>query len=155
MLFFGPHFSPARARSKVNLEHRMSAFSVDANHGLAPMRVFSRQTRACAGGGAFRALIGLGPIAALFLCAPALADPVAARNPCASHGPDYVEVAGGGRCVRIGGRVRAETAHATESAAPSLIGAPGGFAGAIADGVKGVSETIQGAPGPNSRLYRR
>ena len=92
---------------------------------------------------------------ALFLCASASAEPPAPRNRCAAHGPDYVEVAGGGRCVRIGGHVRGEMDRATESAPPSLIGAPGGLARAIADGVKGASETVQGGPAPESRLYRR
>jgi hypothetical protein len=121
------------------------------------MRVLSRSACAFEGGGAFGALIGAAPIAALFLyaSASALAEPAASRNRCATHGPDYVEVAGGGRCVRIGGHVRAEMAHATESAPPSPIGAPGGLGRAIADGVKGVSETVQSPPAAESRLYRR
>jgi len=119
------------------------------------MRAFLRSACALEGGGALGALIAVAPIAALFLCASASAEPAAPRNRCAAHGPDYVEVAGGGRCVRIGEHVRGQTAHATESAPPSLIGAPGGFARAIADGVKGVSETVQEAPAPESRLYRR
>jgi hypothetical protein len=122
------------------------------------MRVLSRSACALEGGGAFGALIALAPILALFLCGSALAEPAAPRNRCAAHGPDYVEVAGGGRCVRIGGHVRAETDHAAESAPPSLIGAPGGLARAFADGVKGVSETVQPvqpAQAPESRLYRR
>src|SRR3974390_530293 len=104
------------------------------------MRVLSRSACALEGGGAFGALIGLVPIMALFLCASAwaAAEPAAPRNRCAAYGPDYVEVAGGGRCVRIGGHVRGEMAHAAESAPPSLIGAPGGLARAVADGVKGV-----------------
>jgi hypothetical protein len=121
------------------------------------MRVLSRSACAFEGGGAFGALIALAPIMALFLCAPALAEPAAPRNRCAAHGPDYVEVAGGGgRCVRIGGHVRGETDHhAAESAPPSLIGVPGGLARAFADGVKGVSETVQPAQAPESHLYRR
>jgi hypothetical protein len=119
------------------------------------MRVLSRSACALEGGGALRALIGAAPIVALFLCASASAEPAAPRNRCAAYGPDYVEVAGGGRCVRIGGHVRGETAHAAESAPPSLIGAPSGLARAIADGVKGASETVQGGPAPESRLYRR
>ena len=125
------------------------------NHGSAPMRVLSRSACALEGGGAFGALIGVAPITALFLCASALAEPAAPRNRCAAHGPDYVEVTGGGRCVRIGGHVRAEMAHATESAPPSLIGVPGGLARAISDGVKGASEAVQSPPAAESRLYRR
>ncbi len=119
------------------------------------MRAFLRSACALEGGGAVGALIGVAPFAALFLCASALAEPAAPRNRCAAHGPDYVEVAGGGRCVRIGEHVRGQTAHVTESAPPSLIGAPGGFARAIADGMKGVSETVPSVPAPESRLYRR
>jgi hypothetical protein len=135
----------------------MSAFGADATTGSAPMRAFSRSACALEGCGAFGVLIGVAPIVALFLCASAsaLAEPAAPRNHCAAHGPDYVEVAGGGRCVRIGGHVRGEMAHAAESAPPSLMGAPGGFARAIADGMKGVSETVQSVPAPDSRLYRR
>jgi len=82
-----------------------------------------------------------------------MAEPGASRGFCAARGPDYVEVAGGGRCVRIGGHVRAEMIHASETAPSSLIGAP---ASAIADGVNGVAKTIQGpAAATAPRLYRR
>ena len=43
----------------------------------------------------------------MFLSAPALAEPSVSTDLCAAHGPDYVEVAGSGRCVRIGEHVRA------------------------------------------------
>ena len=119
------------------------------------MRVPSRPAAAFAGGRALCAALGVAPIAALILCVSATAEP-AAHNRCAAHGPDYVEAAGGERCVRIGGHVRAEMAHASESAiAPSLIGVPGGLAHAVADGVNGVSETIRAPAAQDSRLYRR
>jgi len=98
-------------------------------------------------------LISVAPIAAIFLGAPALAESGASRGLCAARGPDYVEVAGGGRCVRIGGHVRAEMIHASETTPSSLIGVP---AGAIADGVNGVAKTVQSpAAVPPPRLYRR
>ena len=119
------------------------------NYGSAPMRALSRPTYALTSG----AWIGVAPVVALFLCASASAEPAINRNHCAAHGPDYVEVAGGERCVRIGERVHADMARATQSAPPSLM-APGGLARAVADGVKGASETVQ-APASDTRLYRR
>jgi hypothetical protein len=119
------------------------------------MRAFSRPTCSLPGGGAFGALAGLAQIVATLVCAPASAEPADTRGRCAAHGPDYVEVAGGERCVRIGEHVRAEMAHAKESAPPPMIGASGGLARAIAEGVKGVSETVEAPAGSDSRLYRR
>jgi hypothetical protein len=119
------------------------------------MRAFSRPASSLPGGAAFGALAGLAQIVATLVCASASAEPAATRSRCAAHGPDYVEVAGGERCVRIGEHVRAEMAHAKESAPPSLIGASGGLARALADGVKGVSETVQAPAASDPRLYRR
>ena len=57
--------------------------------------------------------------------------------------------------MRIGEHVRAEMAHAKESAPSPLIGASGGLARALADGVKGVSETMEAPTASDPRLYRR
>ena len=57
--------------------------------------------------------------------------------------------------MRIGEHVRAEMAHANASAPPSLLGAPAGLARALADGVKGVSETVEEPAAADPRLYRR
>jgi len=117
------------------------------------MRALSRPACAPSGGGAFGAAMSVAQIAAIFLSSPVLAEPSSSHGLCAAHGPDYVEVAGGGRCVRIGERVRADMAHAAQSAPPSLIAAP---VGAIADGFNGVARTLQGpAEAPAPRLYRR
>jgi hypothetical protein len=91
----------------------------------------------------------------LFALAPAAAETPspAARAHCAAYGSDYVATSGGERCVRIGGHVRAEMAAA--AAPPSLIGAPAGFARAIADGVNNVSQSLQVRPGAPMPLYRR
>ncbi|ARN82195.1 hypothetical protein B1812_15105 [Methylocystis bryophila] len=116
------------------------------------MRALSRPTRAPTGGGAW---IGVAPILALCLCASASAEPVAKSNHCAVRGPDYAPVAGGERCVRIGEHVRADMAHKTESAPAPLMGNSGGLARAVADGVKGVSDSLDRPAAPDARLYRR
>jgi hypothetical protein len=63
-----------------------------------------------------------------------------------------VAVAGGDGCVRIGGHVRAAMAHAET---PSLLSAPAGFAAAISDGVRSVSQTFRIRPDADTALYRR
>jgi len=116
------------------------------------MRVLYRPACAFSARGALGAWIGVAPIAAVFLSAPALAEPSVVHGLCAAHGPDYVEVAGSGRCVRIGEHVRAAMAQATPSA-PSAGGSP---VGVIADGVNRVARTLQGATeSPQPRLYQR
>ncbi len=116
------------------------------------MRALYRQACALSGRSARRAWVGVAPIAAIFLSAPALAEPSVVHGLCAAHGPDYVEVAGGGRCVRIGEHVRAAMAQATPGA-PSASGSP---VGAIADGVNRVARTLQGSSeSPLPRLYQR
>ena len=87
------------------------------------------------------------------LAASASAEPAVDHNHCAARGPDYVEVAGSGRCVRIGEHVHAEMAH--ESRAADADGGPGRLARALSDGVRGVAETVQGPPLPSAQLYRR
>lgn len=55
--------------------------------------------------------------------------------------------------MRIGEHVHAEMAH--ESAPPTLMAAPAGLARALSDGVRGVSETVQGPAASDAQLYRR
>jgi hypothetical protein len=152
-LAFGAAFLPALPRYKAEPEQWNTGFLCRCNKGSAPMRALSRPACAPSGFGAFGALIGVAPIAAIFLCAPALAEPSVSHGLCAAHGPDYVEVAGGGRCVRIGAHVRAEMTRGAEIAPASLISAP---VGAIADGFSGVARTIQGPAAASApQLYRR
>jgi hypothetical protein len=97
-------------------------------------------------------LLGLFAVAVVFGPARAESPAGAQHSGCAKFGADYVAVAGGDGCVRIGGHVRAATTHAE---APSLLAAPAGFAAAISDGVSSVSQTFRIRPGADTALYRR
>jgi len=116
------------------------------------MRALYRPACALSGRSFRKAWIGVAPIAAIFLSAPALAETSLVHGLCAAHGPDYVEVAGSGRCVRIGGHVRAAMVQ-TPPSAPAAAGSP---VGVIADGVNHVARTLQGATDfSQPRLYQR
>lgn len=75
------------------------------------------------------------------------------QNRCAGLGGDFVAVSGARGCVRIGGHVRAEPAHAK----PDPTAYPTGF-GLIPDGVRHASETFHvraGAPAGGSDIVPR
>ena len=113
------------------------------------MRALYRPACALSGRSFRKAWIGVAPVAAIFLSAPALSEPSVVHGLCAAHGPDYVEVAGSGRCVRIGEHVRAAMVQTPPAAAGSPVGV-------IADGVNHVARTLQGATDfSQPRLYQR
>jgi hypothetical protein len=114
----------------------------------------TRRSRLAQSASFIAAIAALTPI-----CGMAFAE-TSGHNRCAAYGSNYVAVSGGEGCVRLGGHIRADNprpdgvAHATAEA-PALLGAPAGFARALADGVSGVSQSFQGRPTPSAQLYRR
>ncbi len=102
-------------------------------------------------------------VAALVICAPAHAEnPGAATGDrCARMGADFVAISGAQRCVRVGGHVRAEAPRTDvpRVAAPrQALPAPNGYAAAVSDGLRPISEIFHiraGSASDGSGLYRR
>ena len=83
-------------------------------------------------------------VAALVICAPAHAESpgAAAGDRCARLGADFVAISGAQRCVRVGGHVRAEAPRSDvpRVAAPRQALPPNGYAAAVPDGLRPISD---------------
>ena len=126
----------------------LSRHPVYENHKVdARMNIYSRRnclprTREARG---LLAIAGPLGVAALVICAPARAEsPSAATGDrCARLGADFVAISGAQRCVRVGGHVRAEAPRTDvpRVAAPrQALPAPNGYAAAVPDGLRPISD---------------
>jgi hypothetical protein len=75
-------------------------------------------------------------------------------------GADFVAISGAQRCVRVGGHVRAEAPRADvpRVSAPRQILPPNGYAAALSDGLRPISDIFHiraGSTSDGSGFYRR
>ncbi len=128
------------------------------------MTDFSRRFRPALETGTRRLLAKVWPlgIVAAAICAPAHAEGPggASGNHCSRLGPDFVQISGAQRCVRLGGHVRAEAPRTEIPRVPESprFPSPMGYAAAAADGLRPASETFHvraGAGTMGAGLYRR
>ena len=144
----------------------LSRHPVHENHKVdARMNIYSRRislprTREARG---LLAIAGPLGVAALVICAPARAESPSAASggQCARLGADFVAISGAQRCVRVGGHVRAEAPRSDvpRVAAPrQALPAPNGYAAAVSDGLRPISDIFHipaGSASDGSGLYRR
>jgi hypothetical protein len=154
------------AASRNVFEGWLSRHPVHENHKVnARMNIYSRRnclprTREARG---LLAIVGPLGVAALVICAPAHAESpgAATGDRCARLGADFVAISGAQRCVRVGGHVRAEAPRTDvpRVAAPrQALPGPNGYAAAVPDGLRPISEIFHipaGSASGGSGLYRR